>query len=192
MLCIKCKKEIPYDSLYCNWCGKKQNIIRKVKQRGNGYGSVYKRSSGNWQIEITKQLTLEDGKIKRIRRTKGGFKTKKEALEYLPILKNEQKTDTKSIAEIFETIKTREIEELSKDKQSHYYTAYNRIKSIEHKNISDITLSELQEIVDNLELGFYPKRDIKNLLNKLYEYALIEDYCKKNLVKYIKLPKQEK
>ena len=27
--------------------------------------------------------------------------------------------------------------------------------------------------------GFYPKRDVKNLLNKIYEYALIEDYCNK-------------
>ena len=45
MQCLKCKKEIPPDALFCPWCGRRQQPeARKALKRPNGTGSVYKLS----------------------------------------------------------------------------------------------------------------------------------------------------
>lgn len=43
MDCIKCKKGIPEDALFCPYCGKKQIQEKKKRKRANGQGSVSKR-----------------------------------------------------------------------------------------------------------------------------------------------------
>ncbi len=192
MLCRKCRKEIPADSVYCNYCGTNQTLSHKPKSRGNGQGSVYKRSNGSWQAEVTIGYKLDENGIRRrIARYKSGFKTKKEALDYLPKLYGivEKQKEIK-IFELYDILKKRDIDNLSKSKQTHYSTAYKRLKCIENRYISSLTLAELQDIFDETNLGFYPQRDMKNLLSKMYEYALIDDFCKKNVAQYITLPKQ--
>ena len=44
MECVKCKKEIEDDSVFCRFCGKKQISERKHKKRANGTGNVTKLS----------------------------------------------------------------------------------------------------------------------------------------------------
>ena len=81
--CIKCKAALPEGALFCPMCGKKQTSTdRKSSKRSNGMGTVYKRGD-TWQIEITKGYKVKDGKTRRVRAYKGGFRTKKEALEYI-------------------------------------------------------------------------------------------------------------
>ena len=87
MKCRKCKSELPEGSKYCNMCGAKVAVERKPKSRGNGTGTVYKRGA-NWIAVIVTGFELDsDNKMHRKTRSKGGFKTKREALEYIPTLK---------------------------------------------------------------------------------------------------------
>ena len=91
MFCRKCKKEIPEGSAFCCWCGTKQTAVRPpVKTRGNGTGTVYKRGK-TWEIQVTLgfRYDAETGKLKRIARTKGGFKTKTDTLNYVQTLKTQ-------------------------------------------------------------------------------------------------------
>ena len=84
--CIKCKATLPDGALFCPICGKKQaSVDRKATKRGNGTGTVYKRGS-SWVAEITKGYREEDGKLTRVKAKKCGFRTKREALEYIPML----------------------------------------------------------------------------------------------------------
>ena len=85
MPCKRCGSETPQNALYCPFCGKRVNYTPKTKKRGNGQGTVIKRGNSYTAI-VSVESHVEDGKLKRKRRSKGGFSTKKEALAYIPTL----------------------------------------------------------------------------------------------------------
>ena len=79
MECIKCRAQIADDSVFCNYCGKRQTPpAHAPKRRGNGQGTIYKSPSGSWIAEVTLgYYTDAAGKLKRRKRKKYGFRTKK-------------------------------------------------------------------------------------------------------------------
>lgn len=84
--CIKCSGSLPPGALYCPYCGKKQTATeRKQRKRGNGEGSVFRYRSG-WRAQIVVGYKLVGGKSRAVYRTKAGFKTKKDAIDYLATL----------------------------------------------------------------------------------------------------------
>ena len=54
--------------------------------------------------------------------------------------------------------------------------------------IDHLTVSDLQHMVDDHAQTYYPARDIKDLLSKLYQLALPDRYVPLNLAEYIELP----
>lgn len=87
MLCRKCSKEIADESLYCNFCGAKQVLkqVRKSAGRANGAGSVYQVGK-TWTAALVDGYTLAEGKPKPNLFKRGGFKTRKDALAFIPVL----------------------------------------------------------------------------------------------------------
>ena len=88
MKCIKCQSDVP-DGKYCNQCGALQERKAGRRMRPNGSGTAYKRGK-TWTASVTiawEQGNVE-GKLKPVKRTKGGFKTKRDALEYCQVLKS--------------------------------------------------------------------------------------------------------
>lgn len=191
MQCAKCKTELIDGSNYCHICGKKQTATTKAnkKSRGNGTGSVYKIGN-KWSAEITMGYRIIGNKTKRIVRRKKGFRTKTEAIEYLPILKQDHEKPQKiTLADLYEFYKENSLPKLSKSKQGHYLTAWNKIGDISHIMIDQITIRDLQEVVNNRTNSYYPAKDIKTLLSHLYDLAIAEQYVTVNLAHYIELPK---
>lgn len=191
MICIKCKKEIPEQSKFCNHCGAKQEKINKSRKlRGNGQGTVYKRSSGKWQAEVTLGYYVKDGKTFRRKLTKGGFDKKKDAIAYLPVLFGEKETKKHiTISELWEIFKNGKYEKLSNSKKTAYNIAYKKIENeLSFQDIDRLNVADLQQIVDEKGTSYYTKRDIKNLLSHFYKIALQDDFCDRNKASYIILP----
>lgn len=203
MLCLKCKKEIPDNSAYCNYCGKKQTIIKEkkknTKKRGNGEGSVYQYAPHKFKASICVGYKINplNGKPIAIRKTRAGFSTRKEALEYIPILKQQQKEnqnkntrpEINTLASYWEDWSITDMTELSKNKQTNYKTAYKRLESIKDIDITLLNIKILQETVNNNASTYYTARDMKSLLSHLYVRAVAEGIVPSNLAKFIKTPK---
>lgn len=191
MLCIKCKQEIPDISVYCMFCGKKQAATARAVKKShnpNGTGTVYKRGS-TWtaKLRVMRRGTTTI-------RTKGGFATKAEAINYLPQLRQAENGGTKNytVDHVFQLVqKSKKWLEISPDKRSHYMTAYKRIEPFYDRDVSSLRYSELQNLVDGIEGAFYPKRDVKTILQKIVDMAVLEEVCpasKSDVIRCIELP----
>ena len=87
MQCKKCRTELPEGSVFCLKCGAKQTGTQRPKSRGNGQGSVYQLPNKTWIAVCTVGYDVDaQGKKHRRTRSKAGFKTKREAVAYLPTL----------------------------------------------------------------------------------------------------------
>lgn len=191
MDCIKCKKPLQVDFTYCPYCGKKQ-VSEKAKtnrSRPNGTGTVYKRGK-TWTASYVHGYVInQDGTSRTVRSTKGGFRTKKEAMEYLPSLQNVQERKTPKLVELFELYKaSKKYIALSDSRKEKYDIAWKKLETLWFWKIDTLTTFDLQNAVDSNADTYYTARDLKNLLSKLYQMALPDEFVRQNLSDYIELP----
>lgn len=191
MTCRKCTRNIPEGAPYCPWCGvSQQPKPRSARKRGNGQGTVYRRASGNWQAEFTYGYKPNG---KRDYDTKGGFRTKSEALEYLEVLKGKKRTGrkTETLASLWEVYSSSAMLKLSASKQGAYNIAYKKLAKnpIVHSDISLLTIDDLQTAVNRAATTYYTAKDIKNVLSHLYNRACAQQAAPTDLSDYIALPK---
>lgn len=192
MKCRKCHEEIPDGAKFCQFCGAKQTVQEKKhnpRSRPNGTGSIYKRGK-TWECAYVAGYILQDnGKIKTIRRTKGGFNTKKDAMEYMPRLIAEPVKKAPTVFELWNIFKSsKKFNALSDSRKEKYEIAWKKLESIWLWKIDALTTFDLQNVVDSNADTYYTARDLKNLLSKLYQIALPDEFVKTNLSEYIELP----
>ena len=189
MECIKCKKEIPDGAPYCCWCGKKQEA-RRNRTRGNGQGSAYQRGK-TWTARWTERTYLdENDKLRQRMRTKGGFTSKRAALQYAANPpKEEQRSPT--LREYYKTYLRGDYLSLSADRQGAAEKAFERMKEIADREIDALTIAQIQDVIDRNASTYYTRKDMKTVLSHCYNLAIAEKQTTVNLAKYIKLPELE-
>lgn len=191
MNCKKCSKEIPSDSLFCPYCGIKQVRSPGRKKRGNGTGYAYRRGN-TWTLRVVLGYTLdENGRTVRIERTKGGYPTKSEALRHVEELKGERTRKPPNLSELWPLYKNGPFTKLSKSKQTAYKIAWDKLSGIAHIPVSQLTIKDLTNCVSTKAPTYYPARDMKTVLAKLWDYAIAEQYVTVRLPDFIELPKLE-
>ena len=193
MICTKCKQETVPCAIFCPWCGKKLVTTKKsrAKSRGNGTGTAFKRGS-TWtaQVVYDRVYVSDDKPLKKLTRSKGGFKTRDEALRYCPILKNGPQKEVLAppLSHYWETYKEGAYTALSASKQQAYRTAWKKLESISSIRIDQITVSDLQKLVSEKCTSYYTTRDVRTLLISLFRIAAAEGYANKDIPTFIQLP----
>ena len=82
--CIKCRKELPDDALFCPACGKRQEAApRKHRKRGNSTGSISKLSGNRSKPWLARKNGVSIGT----------YATRNEAQKALERLTDVQVTD---------------------------------------------------------------------------------------------------
>lgn len=195
MYCFKCGNVLPDNAMYCCACGVKQDEKSgkipkqgKPKSRGNGQGAAY-RVGNTWRLKVT---IGKDEKGKYIRRTKDGFKTKKEALEYASKLKEIEYSSDKrrTLQSLWDEYKNGKLLKVSENKQTHYKKAWERLAPLHNTELKDIRIGDLQYVIDKAVNTYYPAKDMKDLLSLLYQIALANQFTAVNIAKHIELPPQ--
>ena len=191
MTCRKCKREIPPDSVYCKWCGIKQSIDRHARTRPNGAGYAFKRGR-TWTACVVAGWK-PDGK--RINKTKGGFPTKRDALEYCQALKSKPSKEKHAgitFAVLYGLFLDRHVGRVGKSTMNCYKAAYQYYSSLFDMRFADITTPDMQACVDSCPHGKRTKENMKALGTLLYKLALEMNIVSKNYAQFIWIPPAEK
>lgn len=199
MICknAKCKKEIPDESIFCMWCGRRQvPAVHKKRARPNGTGTVYQLPSGKYKAEVVTGYHTIDGKLKKTRVT-GVFTTKKEAYDAIPSLKerNTEKrpTETATLQQMYDIYTaSKAYDSLAKTSRDKMTYAWNRLKKLYNRPIASLTIDDMQEEIDANTESYYPAKDMKTILSHCFTAAIRREIVAYNKTMYLELPELKK
>ena len=199
MKCIKCKKTIPNNSNFCNWCGEPQPKAhtekkRRVRTRPAGSGTVYyDEKSKKWIAEKVfgyKLCADKDGKpkAKAIRARKKGLKTKAEALSYLDKLQDprEKRPTAKSatLKDLYDMwLPTWKASEATME---GYRCGFKLFMPVWYLPMDEQNIDDLQECLDSYEpktgtTGKRMRQLAKTCLGLVYKYGMPRNLVPTNL-----------
>jgi len=191
MICPRCRREIPEDAALCCYCGR---VFQKKKPSGrkpNGSGTVFKRGN-TWSVKVTVALDVTpEGKLRQVRKEKGGFASKVEAAAYAPTLLAEgtsKKSKAPTLQHYWDLYKANDLEKLSVSKSVAYKGAWKKLHDLAHRAMDTLTVGDLRRVVSEQTTTYYPARDMKNLLSHLFKLAGADGWVSKDLPSYIILP----
>lgn len=186
--CVKCSKPLPEGAIFCPWCGKKQvSTQRQGRKRANGEGTVFRYRAG-WRVQVVLGYKMVNGKSVAVRRTKAGFKTKREAIEYLDDLRKVPAKAAPTLHSLWEEYQIGGYTKLSESRKEKYRIAWPKLEALHYCQIDLLTTGDLQREVNDHAKTFYPARDMRDLLSLLYKIAVANQYVNVNLAEYIELP----
>lgn len=185
--CRKCRAAMPEGARFCPACGAKQDIRRRPKSRGNGTGSAYKLPNGSWiAVRVLRREIDENGKSHRITVSKSGFRTKKDAVNYLPYLTQETKREReKSITfkELYD--RWEPTHKRGKSTMDCYKAAMKHFRPVWNEPMREITVDDLQECMDDCTAGKRTMENMKAVCGLLYKYAIPRNMASINMGQYL-------
>ena len=153
-------------------------MARKRRKLPNGTGSIEKvKRQANGKTRISQyraRLPAKyDKKGKKIQKDIGFFKTYNEALEAL--LNYKEPAPAVTFKELYYKYKdSNKFKKLTQKTKDRYDNAFERFDIIHNKNIGDITFSELQSPLDEMEEEGYIKKIKGELVHKDYSKDAID------------------
>ena len=195
--CRKCAAPLPPDAIFCHLCGVRQQGAgkpsRKGRTRPNGAGTAYKRGR-TWTARVVRgwKTVEDDGRKKRIPvyATRGGFKTKREALDYCLVLREKHHVDidTLPLSHYWELYSENAVLKLSDSTQQAYKIAYSKLSDLHSLPMSQVTVKAMQDLVNQVAPTFDTAKDARSLLSNLFQLAVYDGAVSVNSAQAIELP----
>lgn len=161
----------------------------------NGYGSIAKMSGNRRRpYWVRKAVTQWKENGQPIYETIGYFATRKEALQALADFNDnpyDLSAERLSFSEVYEKWSEKKFQEITPSAVRTYKSAYSYCKPIYDVKMADLKIAQLQDVIDNANVGATTKSRIKSLFNLLYSYCMQNEIVKKDLSQYLKKPKIE-
>ena len=158
------------------------------RSRANGTGSVYKRKDRpGWVAQVVDGYK-PNGQPNLIR--KSGFKTKTDAIKALATLKDQAKKEIiPTVSYYYKAFCKGKGAQISEDKRRAYEYAYDKLSAIHSTPVDQLTVPQLQAIVNEKCKTYYPARDVRVLLNHIFRMAAVEGKANPAIPGLITLPK---
>lgn len=176
MVCAKCRYDMADGFAFCPMCGKAvAKKERKKRRRANGEGSVIPRGK-SYSIRITTGWTIKDGRAVQKYAEKGGFKTQKAAMEYLPTLREEALRPHSSyekitFEELYDKLMERHAKRVTKSTLQCYTSAHKYFSDIYNLPFADLNTEDWQLCIDDCPHGIRTKQNMKALGTLMYKLA---------------------
>lgn len=144
---------------------------RRSKSRGNGTGTAYKRGSTWTAVVVADWKPSPDLSHKiPVYKTKGGFKTKRDALNYCPLLLSQKnQPEERKLSAVYAAWYPSHASRVKS--MANYVAAYAHFKPLHNKRIADITATELQVCIDACPAGKRTRQVMKVVAGLLWGYA---------------------
>ena len=190
MKCVKCHKEIPDQSVYCNFCGKKQKSTKaKYHKRPHGTGTICKdtRYKKQW-IAHAPATKYGNGRI-----YVGSYATRAEAQTALDDFIRQGRPDlyNATLQDIFTLWSETHYRTVSKSAVNLYNSMWKRFGKFYTMPMRDIRTVHFQEVV-NTGTSKSACSVLKVMAVMLCRYAMENDIIGKNYAEFVKVPKFEK
>ena len=186
MECIKCKKEIPAGSVFCCWCGKKQEAApKKALKRANGTGTVYKL-----QGRRTRPWVAAKGKT-----IIGYFDKKTAALEALARLQGRSIDEIYNwtFKQVYEAWKDEHFREIGVKGTESYERAYGVFEPLHDRKFRELRTADYQAIMDKYrDKSHSLLSKFKQLATQMSQWGIRQELITTNFASFIKLPENVK
>lgn len=159
----------------------------KIKVRGNGMGTAYKRpGQSTWTVEVVVGWKFPEdnpSKPKRpVRKTKGGFRTKKEALDYVDKLQHSgAKRVRMSMEELYKEWEKHYSPRIGQSTMDGYYYAYRHFEPLHGVYMDLIRAEDLQKCMDECKSGKRTHENMRCIANLLWKYAIDTNVLDRNV-----------
>ena len=138
--CIKCRKELPSDALFCPACGKRQEAApRKHRKRGNSTGSISKLSGNRAKPWLARKNGVSIGT----------YATRNEAQKALERLTDVQVTDkyNMTLKQVYERWHAEHSREVEQKTLKDYEWAFRLCQPLHDRKIRSILRSDYQALI---------------------------------------------
>lgn len=158
-------------------------------KNANGSGSVYKlndkKRRKQWVARVTIGYSI-DGR--QLRKTLGTFEKKIQAQEALfNYNKNPLLFSDKTFGEIKELWWESYIKGKSKNTIMANQVRAKKLEPLNDLKINKIKLFTLQKLFDELDISYNFKKDVKSMLNLIFDFAVKNEFLNENKVSYIEI-----
>lgn len=158
----------------------------KGRTRPNGAGCAYRRGR-TWTACITVGWKLTPtGRAQAIRRTKGGFPTKREALAYCQQLQSAPTEKPKmTLQQVYDAWLPVHEARVSKSTADCYKAAFKYFDDLKFRIMCDIDVDDLQDCLDACPRARRTRENMKAVMGLLYKYAIPRHQATMNLAEYL-------
>lgn len=187
MQCIKCKKDIPQDALFCPYCGKKQQAQRKRRKRANGMGTVYKHPGSR-----TKPWEAQKAGVHI-----GYFATKYEAEQALSRFVGRKIEDRLNItfSQAYDLWLPDHSRTITGSGVSGYKQAYLHCSPLYSRMFRSLRTADFQKVIADMEQQDYSKstcEKVLQLFGQLSKWAIREEIITVNYAQFVTIVAEQK
>lgn len=170
---------------------------RRQKTRANGTGTAYLRGN-TWQARVVVGWkTSKDGTHKVPDwRTKDGFPSKKEAINYCAVLLRGEKCKRKvplryTLKDLYEEWEPFYSPRVGASTMVNYLSAYKHFAALHTRYVDLITAADLQRCMDTCTAGKRTHQNMKTVAGLLWGYAIDKNIVEKDVTDNLYIGKHE-